>query len=159
MSYKLTSREVFKATVNNKEYIFTCYTQGTSYGFRHICTQGFNNTTDCKYIRKNILNKACYYNRTWECFRYETVLRGAIEKLAESREIKDKLKAILIDKKEQQLHQETEQFLKDFEKTYNSLSDKNKEILKNSPMIETEEQAQGVLGIMKMMSAFEKLGV
>ena len=44
MAYKLYGREVFTATVNNKKYTFTCYGQNTSYGFRHICTEGFNNT-------------------------------------------------------------------------------------------------------------------
>ena len=39
MAYKLYGREVFTAKVNNTEYTFTCYTQNTSYGFRHICTE------------------------------------------------------------------------------------------------------------------------
>ena len=71
MAYKLYGRQVFETEVEGKKYVFTCYGQGTSYGFRHICTEGYNNTTECKWIKKDIVGKACYYNRTWESFQYE----------------------------------------------------------------------------------------
>lgn len=159
MAYKLYSRELFTAKVNGTEYNFTCYTQNTSYGFRHICTEGYNNTEEARYIKRDILNKCCYYNRTWECFRYQTVLRGAIEKLNAPTQDKELLKQILIERKQIEAHEEAETFVKDFEATYNNLSDKNKEILKNTPHLETQEQAENVLGVMKMMSAFEQLGL
>lgn len=46
MAYKLRNRELFEAEVNDRKFIFTCYSQDTNYGFRHICTLGFNDTTD-----------------------------------------------------------------------------------------------------------------
>lgn len=159
MAYKLYGREVFTAKVNNTEYTFTCYTQNTSYGFRHICTESFNNTEEARWIKRDILNKCCYYNRTWECFRYQTVLRGAIEKLNAPKQDKELLKTILIERKQIEAQEEAEAFVKDFKATYDSLSDKNKEILKNTPHLETQEQAENVLGVMKMMSAFEQLGL
>lgn len=160
MAYKLYAREQFKATDSKgKQWVFTCYTQNTSYGFRHIATLGYNDTTNCSYIKKDILAKCCYYNRTWECFRYETVLRKAIDNLSTDKQTKEELKTILIDKKELEVRAETEAFLKDFEATYNSLSDTNKEILAKSPAITSEEQANAVLGVMKMMNAFDSLGL
>lgn len=159
MAYKLYNREVFQTEIDGKNYTFTCYTQGTSYGFRHICTAGFNNTSVCAYIKKDIIARCSYYNRTWECFKYQTVLRQAIGKLNVSKDIKERLQLVLIDRKEIEEHEKAEKFVKDFESIYNGLSDRNKEILKNSPMIETQEQAEGVLGVMKMMTAFQALGL
>ena len=163
MAYKLYSKQQFKATDSKgKQWIFTCYTQNTSYGFRHICTLGNNDTTNCSYIKKDILAKSCYYNRTWECFRYQTVLRNAIEKLATDKQTREELTLILIHQQELDKRAAAEKWVKDFENTYNQLSDKNKEHLKNGlgeNLIQTEEQANAVLGVMKMMNAFDSLGL
>lgn len=158
MAYKLRNREVFTAEVQGKEYVFTCYTQDTSYGFRHIATYGFNNTTECKYIKGNIVAKATYYNRTWESFRYETVLYRAIQNVAPTKEVEEELKAILIDKRNQDEHERCEKEVKAFETLWNGLSDKNKEHIRNGlgdNLIQTEEQAQAVMGVMKMMTLFQ----
>lgn len=163
MAYKLYARELFIATDSKgKEWKFTCYTQNTSYGFRHIATLGYNNTTNCSYIKKDILAKCCYYNRTWECFRYQTVLREAIEKLSADKQTREELTQILIHQQELDKRAEAEKWVKDFENTYNQLSDKNKEHLKNGlgeNLIQNEEQANAVLGVMKMMNAFNSLGL
>ena len=55
MAYKLYGRQVFEAEVNGKKYTFTCYSQNTSYGFTHVCTEGYNNTTERKWIRNRII--------------------------------------------------------------------------------------------------------
>ena len=100
MAYKLYNREVFRATDSKgRNWTFTCYGQGTSYGFRHICTLGYNDTTECSYIKNDIISKACYYNRTWECFRYETVLRRAIDNLSTDKQTKEELKTELYNQK------------------------------------------------------------
>lgn len=49
-----------------------CRTQDTRYGFRHLCTLS---VTGMEVGR----SKSCYYNRTWEAFEYQTVIRQAIE--------------------------------------------------------------------------------
>lgn len=159
MAYKLRNREVFKVTVKNKEYVFTCYTQDTSYGFRHICCDEYNNTTECRLIKNAIVAKCSYYNRTWERFEYETVLAQAIKKSVKKEHYQE-VYDVLIDKKAQKNSEECEKFLASFEKTWNSLSDKNKDHVKNGlgdNLITTQEQAEGVLGVMKMMSAFQML--
>ena len=151
MAYALYGRQVFRAEVNGKEFIFTCYGQGTSYGFRHICCEGFSDTTVARYVKDDIIAKACYYNRTWESFKYETVLRKGIENLYESDEVKAKLKAILIDKTAQDEHDRAEQQVKTFENLWNGLNEKNKEHIRNGlgdNLIQTEEQAHAVMGIM-----------
>lgn len=155
---KLYGRQTFSAEVNGVEYEFTCYGQSTSYGFRHVCYRGINNTTNAKSIKKNLIAKACYYNRTWERFTYETVLNKGIENLNESKETKEELKAILIEGKAQKEHEECERFCKSFETLYNGLTEENKEHLKNGlgdNLIQTEEQANAVMGIMKLMTVLQ----
>ncbi len=158
MAYKLYGRQLFETEVNGQKFTFTCYGQGTSYGFRHICTLGYNNTTECKWIKDKIIAKATYYNRTWERFTYETVLNKGIENLDESKEVKEELKAILIEGKAQKEHEECEKFCKAFETLYNGLNEENKEHLKNGlgdNLIQTEEQANAVMGIMKLMTVLQ----
>ena len=158
MAYALYGRQVFRATVNGQDYTFTCYGQGTSYGFRHICTLGYNDTTVAKYVRDDIIAKATYYNRTWESFKYETVLRKGIENLNADKDTKAKLKAILIDKTAQDEHERCEQELKTFENLWNGLNDKNKEHIRNGlgdNLIQSEEQAHAVMGIMALMNLMQ----
>lgn len=57
----------------NKNVEIVCRSEGTRYGFRHLANLLYNG-----YERGN--NKVCYYNRTWERYEFQTVLRGAIEK-------------------------------------------------------------------------------
>lgn len=160
MAYKLYGREVFRAEVNGKEFIFTCYGQGTAYGFRHICTLGYSDTDVCRYIKDDIIAKSCYYNRTWERFKYETVLARGIENLDESKETKQALHDILIEKKAQAEHEECERQTKAFETLWNGLSDKNKEHIKNGlgdNLITTTEQANAVMGVMQLMNLMQEV--
>lgn len=161
MAYKLHDRLVFRAEVNGKNFAFTCYRQNTSYGFRHICTLGFNNTTECKWIKRDIIAKACYYNRTWESFQYETVLRNGIENLSEPKEVKEKLHAILITKTAQDEHEKVEQEVKAFETLWNGLSEANKQHIRNGVGengIQSQEQADCVMSVMKAMTLFQSMG-
>ena len=158
MAYKLYGRQVFETEVNGKTYTFTCYGQSTSYGFRHICTLGYTNTTKCEYIKHKIIAKATYYNRTWESFEYETVLRKAIENLDETKEVKEKLHKILIERTAEEEHEKCERQVKAFENLWNGLSDENKEHIKNGVGengIQSEEQANAVMAVMGLMSLMQ----
>ena len=151
MAYVLRNRQLFSATVNGQEFEFTCYTQSTSYGFRHICTLGYNNTTECRYLKGDIIGRVSYYNRTWERFQYETVLRKGIENLDESKEVKEQLKAILIDKTAQDEHEKCEQEIKAFEALYNQTSQEFKDRMANSDIImQNDSDVQAVKGLMAL---------
>jgi len=57
----------------DNEYNIVCNWENTKYGFRHLAVlhkNGFEIARD----------KACYYNRTWERFEFETVLMDIISK-------------------------------------------------------------------------------
>lgn len=68
MAYKYSNPTYF---VNAKDMTsYTCYSQGTSYGFRHIAFKGIvTNPTS-----KKPDSRRSYYNRTWERWQYESVL-------------------------------------------------------------------------------------
>lgn len=55
----------------SKDYSVVCNSQGTRYGFRHLATLHRNGFSIAKA-------KACYYNRTWECYEFEIVLQKLI---------------------------------------------------------------------------------
>jgi hypothetical protein len=54
------------------KYQAVCVSEGTRYGFRHVATLLHNGREIAK-------TKCCYYNRTWESFEFESVLRKLIE--------------------------------------------------------------------------------
>lgn len=159
MAYSLYGRQFFSAEVDGIEFKFTCYSQDTSYGFRHICTLGYNDTTVAKYVKDDIIAKATYYNRTWESFRYKTVLRKGIENLNESKEVKEKLHKILIEKTAEDEREKCEQQVKAFKNLWNGLNDKNKEHIRNGlgdNLIQSEEQAKAVMGVMALMNLMQE---
>lgn len=55
----------------NKVYSVVCNSESTRYGFRHLATLHKNGFEIAKA-------KACYYNRTWESFQFETVMLDLI---------------------------------------------------------------------------------
>jgi hypothetical protein len=60
------------------KFEITCKSENTRYGFRHLAElfrTGLSGTT--VLIGKA---KVCYYNRTWESFEFETVLRSLLNK-------------------------------------------------------------------------------
>ena len=48
-------------------YNVVCNSEGTRYGFRHLATLCKNGFAIAKA-------KCTYYNRTWECYEFESVL-------------------------------------------------------------------------------------
>ena len=71
----------------NKEYNVVCNDESTRYGFRHIASLHKNGFSIAKA-------KRCYYNRTWESFKYESVLLDIVNYNFESKQ-KDKFLAII----------------------------------------------------------------
>lgn len=55
----------------SKTYNIVCNSESTRYGFRHIAVLHKNGFEIAR-------GKACYYNRTWECFEFESVILQVI---------------------------------------------------------------------------------
>lgn len=70
MPYKTFSEKNFSLP---DEYTINCRAEGTRYGFRHLASLFRNGYLITKY-------KACYYNRTWESYEFQTVIRGVLRK-------------------------------------------------------------------------------
>lgn len=146
MARKFYGKQTFTATVNGNTYVINCYGQDTNYGFRHVAFLE-------KGYYEEQLAKACYYNRTWERFTYETVLSKAIEKLPKADQ--EQLRAILIDKTAQDEHERCEKELKAFEALYNKTSDTFKQTMANSDfMMTNENDVSLVKGLMALDIVF-----
>lgn len=72
--------KIFKLS---KNIDIVCQSENTRYGFRHLATMLQNGYEIASA-------KACYYNRTWECYQYQTVLLDIIEKALKSKRIDQK---------------------------------------------------------------------
>lgn len=71
--------EITRKTLSNgHEYIFVCQSRGTRNGFAHDCSL----MRDGREISKATCN---YLNRTWESYRFRTVMKNAIYKLIDER--------------------------------------------------------------------------
>ena len=70
MARRKYSQKTF--TINKNLYV-ECWTEDTNYGFRHLAKLFKNDWHEETH-------KATYYNRTWESYTYESVLRGLLEK-------------------------------------------------------------------------------
>lgn len=137
----------FTAKVNGKEITFRCHTTNTRTGFCHTAhyTGWDYNLTD---------TKATYYNRTWERFEYESVLKRAIDKLPE--DVRQQVYDQIIDHKAAEEEQKAEEQFQAFKKLHEGLSDENKERLANSGIeIHSESDMKGVMGLMALMSIMQ----
>ena len=139
--------QYFTAKVNGNEVTFRCYTTWTRNGFCHTA-----HYTGWDYSLTD--TKASYYNRTWERFTYESVLKRAIDKLPT--EIRQQVYDQIIDHKAAEEEQKAEEQFEAFKKLHDGLTPENKERLANSGIeINTESDARGVMGLMALMTLMQ----
>ena len=144
MASKQYDIQYFTAKVNGEEIEFRCYTTDTRSGFCHTA-----HLMGWKYEITD--TKASYYNRTWERFEYESVLKRAIEKLPN--DIQQAVYDQIIDHKAAEEEQKAEDMVKSFEALHSALSNEDKERLANSGIeIHSESDAKAVMGLMALMN-------
>ena len=148
MAVKQYDVRYFTAKVNGKEITFRCYTTDTRCGFCHTA-----HLMGWEYEQTD--TKASYYNRTWERFEYESVLKRAIEKLPT--DVRQQVYDQIIDGKAAEEEKKADEMVKSFEALHAGLSDENKARLANSGIeIHSESDAKAVMGLMALMSLFQK---
>lgn len=148
MAVKQYDVQYFTAKVNGEEIEFRCYTTDTRCGFCHTA-----HLMGWKYDITD--TKASYYNRTWERFEYESVLKRAIEKLPS--EIRQQVYDQIIDHKAAEEEKKADEMVERFQQLHAGLSDENKERLANSGIeIHSEGDAKAVMGLMALMSLMQK---
>lgn len=137
----------FTAKVNGEEITFRCYTTDTRSGFCHTA-----HLMGWKYDITD--TKASYYNRTWERFKYESVLKRAIEKLPT--DVRQQVYDQLIDHKAAEEEKKAEEQFEAFKKLHESLTPENKERLANSGIeINSEGDMHAVMGLMGLMNLMQ----
>ena len=147
MAVKQYDIQYFTAKVNGKEIEFRCYTTNTRCGFCHTAhyvgwDYDINDT------------KVSYYNRTWERFEYESVLKRAIDKLPA--EVRQAVYDQIIDHKAVEEEQKAEEMVESFKALHSSLSAENKERLANSGIeMRSESDAKAVMGLMALMKIMQ----
>lgn len=57
----------------SEQYHVVCRSEKTRYGFRHLASLKKDSTEVAH-------SKACYYNRSWEAYEYQTVIHNVIDK-------------------------------------------------------------------------------
>lgn len=63
---------------------FDCTSEGTRYGFRHLCILIYYDLND-DIIDGSAHDKCCYHNRTWESYPYRTVMRTTVMRAIDER--------------------------------------------------------------------------
>lgn len=142
MATKKYNHEYFTATVDGKEIEFHCWTTSNRNGFCHYCSTWEYGNSRC-----------VYYNRTWERFRYESVLSAAIDKFPKA--MREELREQIIERKAKKEHEEAEAFLGRFEKLYNGLNEENKKRMADFPTIQNESDARVAMGMMALMNVMQ----
>ncbi len=72
---------VFQVTIDDLQFTFDCKSRSTRSGFAHDCVLRIANTD--KGVNVYTAVSACYCNRTWETYRYETVILKALNQTRE----------------------------------------------------------------------------
>lgn len=138
-------------TFEGKNFIAKCATfRRRKYGFAHECEIKFY--IDDYRCKVNGLVKYC--NRTWENFKYECVLKNAIENLPPDK--REQAYKELIEDTVNKTKGEVESFLAEFKSEYAKLPDSTKEKLKNIE-VKTEEQAQELLCQIKCLNVLSTM--
>lgn len=130
--------------VNGQLFSMTCDTTYTRDGF---CHHAF--LYGCGFYHEHTRVK--YYNRTWERFTYESVLRAAVHKLPKEYRAPLELE---IDTIATDAAAKADAFLQAFRRNYSALSDEQKDFLRaHTPHLETLDQAKAVAGTVALMAA------
>jgi hypothetical protein len=141
MSNKFYNQKSFAAELSNGDTLYLhCSTQKTRYGFRHVCD--FRRPGEYSYTRA----KCCYYNRTWESFRYESVLKEAARKMQPEHAAAVRA---MIEQESAKERAAAEKMLNDFKTAWNNAPAEIKQVIADGPAIQSPEHAALATGILQ----------
>lgn len=153
MSKITNTQNFYFTTLTGEDVMIHCETYEHQTGWGH-------RATIC-YIGNNYLQftkRQTYYNRTWECFTYETVIHKVLNAYFNSKTEKNELAFIMkqVDAIAQHEHEKAAAWCEAFTKKYNALSDETKDMLrKKDIMFNTTEQAETVINAALMLDALK----
>lgn len=145
---KIYNKQTFTFIVNQQPVAIYCDTTHVQTGFLHhayLC--GFGRNFEHSRIK--------YYNRTWESFNYESVLKAAAAKLKKA----DRTALLL----EIETYKDTERekynkLFAAFESNFKVLSTEQKDFLqKHTPHLEAKDQARAVAAVVGCMAVMNNV--
>lgn len=146
-NFKGYNYQNFEFIVNGRVIIITAWSTSTRSGFTHQC-----NSIDFPEVTKS---RICYLNRTWECFRYESVLKAFARKLPKS------VQASILEQIDNYSEMERIKACKSvevFSRTFEALSDAGKERIKRI-FADGVQDADNAQMVVNMFGALERLGI
>lgn len=145
---KIYNQQTFTFMINGVPVTIYCNTTDVPTGFLHHAYL-------CGFGREFEHSRVKYYNRTWESYDYETVLRAAAAKLKKA----DREALLLeIDTYGDNEREKYNKFFAAFHRNFKTLSTEQKDFLKKrTPHIETANQARAVAGVVGCMSLLNKI--
>lgn len=143
MSKNYDYQNFYFTTLNGSEMCIRCWTYEYSNGWGHKAALISIGSTYYDYEKR-----ITYYNRTYECFKYKSVIYKLVDEFYNKKSQKmdrefiyTQLKTIADNKRE-----EAEAWIKNFTNMYNSLSSDMKDILKNADItLNTQEDAEAII--------------
>ena len=144
---KIYNKQTFTFMINGVPVAIYCNTTDVPTGFLHHAYL-------CGFGREFEHSRVKYYNRIWESYDYETVLKAAAAKLK-----KADLESLLleIDTYGDKEREKYNKFFAAFQRNFKTLSTEQKDFLKkHTPHIETATQARAVAGVGGCMSLLNK---
>lgn len=137
---KISDLKQFRfTTLNGEDVLINCWTYSYSRGWGHRAC--------LVYVGDRFINAAkriTYYNRTWEAFKYESMLNKMIYNYfnkADQKFLEMQIKAIADNEAAQ-----AEAWFNSFVKKYNALSDSTKEKIKNSDvLLNSKDEADALI--------------
>ena len=145
---KIYNKQTFTFMVNGEPVAIYCNTTYVLTGFLHhayLC--GFGRDFEHSRIK--------YYNRTWESYDYECVLKSAAAKL---KKVDREALFLEIETYKNNEQEKYKKLIAAFERNFKALSTEQKKFLKeHTPKIETANQARVVAGVVGCMTLFNKM--
>lgn len=145
---KIYNKQTFTFIVNGEPVAIYCNTTYVPTGFLHhayLC--GFGRDFEHSRIK--------YYNRTWESFDYECVLKSAAAKL---KKVDREALFLEIETYKNNEQEKYKKLIAAFERNFKALSTEQKKFLKeHTPKIETTNQARAVAGVVGCMALLNKM--
>ena len=127
--------------LNGEELEITCFTYETQYNWGHRCYVFYNNMQ----LKDE---KITYYNRTWECFKYESLLNKVVDVVYPGK--KQKMERDFIRKQIQAIadreREECDRWVADFKKFWSGLSDNTKKVIQKAGVtVNSIEEAESLI--------------
>ena len=137
---KISNMQQFRfTTLNGEDVLINCWTYSYSRGWGHRAC--------LVYVGDRFINaekRITYYNRTWEAFKYESILNKMIYTYfnkADQKFLNMQVQAIADNEAAQ-----AEAWFNSFVKKYNALSDSTKEKIKNSDvLLNSKDEADALI--------------